>query len=58
MSLPSYEKLGVFYIGREYDHATQQLDPGLPKRSCRNTFAVAALPLTVSCALRAGRNVL
>ncbi len=25
MSLPSYEKLGVFYLGREYDPATQQL---------------------------------
>ena len=24
MSLPSYEKLGVFYLGREYDPATQQ----------------------------------
>ena len=25
MPLPSYEKLGVFYLGREYDPATQQL---------------------------------
>jgi len=25
MTLPSYEKLGVFYLGREYDAATQQL---------------------------------
>ncbi len=25
MSLPTYEKLGVFYLGREYDPATQQL---------------------------------
>ena len=25
MSLPSYERLGVFYLGREYDPATQQL---------------------------------
>src|SRR5512134_1156147 len=25
MSLPAYEKLGVFYLGREFDPATQQL---------------------------------
>ncbi len=25
MALPNYEKLGVFYLGREYDAATQQL---------------------------------
>ncbi len=25
MSLPSYERLGVFYLGREYDPASQQL---------------------------------
>jgi hypothetical protein len=25
MTLPSYEKLGVFYLGREFDPATQQL---------------------------------
>src|SRR5512137_350656 len=25
MTLPSYEKLGAFYLGREYDAATQQL---------------------------------
>jgi hypothetical protein len=25
MALPSYEKLGVFYLGREYDPATQKL---------------------------------
>jgi hypothetical protein len=25
MSLPNFEKLGVFYLGREYDAATQQL---------------------------------
>ena len=25
MTLPNYEKLGVFYLGREYDPATQQL---------------------------------
>jgi hypothetical protein len=25
MALPSYEKLGVFYLGREYDPATQEL---------------------------------
>ena len=25
MTLPSYERLGVFYLGREYDPATQQL---------------------------------
>ena len=24
MPLPSYERLGVFYLGREYDPATQQ----------------------------------
>ena len=29
MSLPSYEKLGVFYLGREYDPATQQLGDDL-----------------------------
>ena len=27
MTLPSYEKLGAFYLGREYDAATQQLGP-------------------------------
>src|SRR5512145_2787738 len=25
MSLPAYEKLGVFYLGREFDPATKQL---------------------------------
>ncbi len=40
------------------DHASTQLDPGLPNRSCRKTFPPAALPLTASCAPRAGRNVL
>ena len=25
MALPNYEKLGTFYLGREYDPATQQL---------------------------------
>ena len=25
MALPSYEKLGVFYLGREYDPTTQKL---------------------------------
>ena len=25
MPFPSYEKLGAFYLGREYDPATQQL---------------------------------
>ncbi len=40
------------------DHASTQLDPGLPNRSCRKTFAPAASPLTASCAPRAGRNVL
>jgi len=40
------------------DHARQQLDPGLPKRSCGNTFAEATLLFTESCALRAGRKVL
>ncbi|MBP6105596.1 MAG: DUF87 domain-containing protein [Steroidobacteraceae bacterium] len=29
MPLPSYEKLGVFYLGREYDPATQQLGDDL-----------------------------
>ena len=29
MALPAYEKLGVFYLGREYDPATQQLGPEL-----------------------------
>ncbi len=29
MPLPSYEKLGVFYLGREYDPATQQLGEDL-----------------------------
>ena len=40
------------------DHARQQLDAGLPKRSSRNTCAVAASPFTASCAPRAGTNVL
>jgi len=40
------------------DHARQQLEAGLPKRSIRNTFPVPALPFTVSCALLAGRKVL
>ena len=34
MSLPSYERLGVFYLGREFDPATQQLGP-----SCSMTRA-------------------
>ena len=29
MTLPSYERLGVFYLGREYDPATQQLGADL-----------------------------
>jgi hypothetical protein len=29
MALPAYEKLGVFYLGREYDPATRQLGPEL-----------------------------
>ncbi len=29
MSLPPYEKLGVFYLGREYDPATQQVGADL-----------------------------
>ena len=29
MALPNYEKLGVFYLGREYDAASQQLGPEL-----------------------------
>jgi hypothetical protein len=40
------------------DQARQQLVAGLPKRSCAKTLAPAALPLTQSWALRAGRNVL
>ena len=28
MSLPDYEKLGQFYLGREHDPATGELDPG------------------------------
>ena len=40
------------------DHARQQLEAGLPKRSIRNTFALAAAPFTESCALRAGTKVL
>ena len=49
----------IYALGRvqDSDHARQQLDAGLPNRSCMKTFAVAALPLTESCALRAGRNV-
>src|SRR5260221_14551893 len=46
------------YFGRVQlsDHARQELEEGLPKRSIRNTWPSAALPLTVSCALRAGRE--
>jgi hypothetical protein len=29
MTLPAYEKLGVFYLGREYDAATQKTDADL-----------------------------
>ncbi|HXW09764.1 MAG TPA: hypothetical protein VD737_04060 [Steroidobacteraceae bacterium] len=29
MALPNYEKLGVFYLGREYDQATGQVGPEL-----------------------------
>jgi hypothetical protein len=29
MTLPSYERLGVFYLGREYDTASQQLGADL-----------------------------
>jgi len=29
MTLPSYEKLGVFYLGREYDPASRQVGPDL-----------------------------
>ena len=29
MTLPSYERLGVFYLGREYDPATQQIGADL-----------------------------
>lgn len=47
--------LGFVHVS---DHARQQLDDGLPKRSCGNGFARAAAPLTESCALRAGRKVL
>jgi hypothetical protein len=35
------------------DHARQQLEAGLPKRSIRNTFPLATSPFTESCALRA-----
>jgi hypothetical protein len=40
------------------DHARQQLEEGLPKRSCGNTAEAAARPLTESWALRAGTKVL
>jgi len=43
--------LHAFGRVQDSDHARQQLDAGFPKRSCRKTFAVAALPLTESCAL-------
>ena len=43
---------------QDSDQARQQLDEGLPNRSCRKTFAVAASPFTASCAPRAGRKVL
>ncbi len=55
---PRVPRIYVFGLVQVSDHARQQLDAGLPKRSCENTFALAALPLTESCALRAGRKVL
>src|SRR3954470_20603051 len=40
------------------DHARQQLEDGLPKRSCAKTFPRDASPFTDICALRAGMKVL
>src|SRR3954470_4634965 len=40
------------------DQARQQLDDGLPKRSCAKTFPRDASPFTDICALRAGMKVL
>ena len=45
--------LGFVHVS---DRAMQQLDAGLPKRSCMNTFAVTASPLIDSWAPRAGRK--
>ena len=47
--------LGFVHVS---DHARQQLDDGLPERSCGKTLAVAASPVTESWALRAGMKVL
>src|SRR5258707_14424418 len=53
---PAYpQPLGFVQLS---DHARQQLDEGLPKRSCANTLPREASPFTESCALRAGMKVL
>ena len=52
MTQPSYERLGVFYLGREYDPATQHLGAELLEAQRVADGALLLTFLAVLCLLR------